>query len=262
MTSRRAWWYYNKVNDRASRRKGEKSEMAKEISVISAQDFLKCCRAGTLCGAYLLFGDEEYMKRSCVEASRKALLEEGTEAFNQTTINAVEDKAWADTLAEAVTSLPVFAEKRLCELHSLDYNKLSENQLSDLGTILAFLPDNEQSVVVMDALAEEFDAGRLPKAPSKQFRALSVRHVRILRARKRLEARRVGDAAFCVKRSRSRPRYRERSHRVLFHRYVRARLGNRQAVVLHALAGQNGGRSRRHTKGLLVGVAHRRFRFL
>lgn len=147
--------------------------MAKEISVISAQDFLKCCRAGTLCGAYLLFGDEEYMKRSCVEASRKALLEEGTEAFNQTTINAVEDKAWADTLAEAVTSLPVFAEKRLCELHSLDYNKLSENQLSDLGTILAFLPDNEQSVVVMDALAEEFDAGRLPKAPSKQFRALS-----------------------------------------------------------------------------------------
>ena len=138
--------------------------------LLSAKDFTKECKAGTLCGAYLFFGEEEYLKNHCLHAARRALFgEEEDDPFNRTVISG-EDDGWLEALAEQVSSMPMFAEKKLIELHAVPYNKLTEKEFEELFDLLRVQNESEDSVLILYAESGEFDAGPVKKKPSELYK--------------------------------------------------------------------------------------------
>ena len=136
---------------------------------MTPKELQKACKSGAVKGGYLFFGPEEYMKSRCLELLKKAVVGEGDDPFNHVKVSA-ENSGWMDTLIEQVSSLPMFAEKKLVELHSVNYNRLSSSDSEELFALLSSLPDYEECVLVLYAVTGEFDEGRLPKAPSALYK--------------------------------------------------------------------------------------------
>jgi DNA polymerase-3 subunit delta len=138
---------------------------------MTPKELQKQCKSGEISGGYLFFGPEEYMKSRCLELLKKAVVGEGDDPFNHVKISA-ETPGFTERLAEQVGSLPMFAEKKLVELHSVNYNRLSSADSEELFAILSSLPDYEECVLVLYAVPGEFDEGRLPKAPSPLYKKM------------------------------------------------------------------------------------------
>lgn len=136
---------------------------------MTPKELQRQCKSNDIKGGYLFFGPEEYMKSRCLDLIKKAVLGEGDDPFNHIKISA-ETPGFLERLTEQVTSLPMFAEKKLVELHSVNYNRLSASDGEELFAILSSLPDYEECVLVLYAVPGEFDEGRLPKAPSPLYK--------------------------------------------------------------------------------------------
>ena len=140
---------------------------------MTANDFLKTALANPA-GCYLFFGEEEYTKLSCLTRLRSAMFgETGDDPFNRHKI-VCSELGWEERLLSALDGLPVFADKKLVELHSLPFGSLSETQLSELLTLFEGAKNEGDTVLVVYALAEELNVGRLPKAPSALYKKLST----------------------------------------------------------------------------------------
>ena len=135
---------------------------------MTASDFLKL---SAFSGGYLLFGEEEYTKLSCLSALRKALFDGYDDPFNHHKIVCTES-GWDTRLTDAVDTLPVFAEKKLVELHSLSFSSLSENQTAELLELFSQVKDSDDTVLAVYTLEEELNVGRPPKAPSPLYKKL------------------------------------------------------------------------------------------
>ncbi len=84
-------------------------------------------------GAYLFWGEEEYLKNYCLEELRKVVKDEGMEEFNRTVLDFQRDSTLKD-LEDAVDALPVMAEHRIIEVWGLDIlglKKEGEKRLVD-----------------------------------------------------------------------------------------------------------------------------------
>ena len=95
-------------------------------------------------GAYLFWGEEEYLKHYYLDELRKIVAEEGMEDFNRTVLDFQRDDT-LNELDEAVDSLPVMAEHKIIEVWGMDVLALrgkDEKRLVDAvkrvseGTIL------------------------------------------------------------------------------------------------------------------------------
>ena len=118
-------------------------------------------------GAYLFFGEEEYLKRHYLQKFReKAEADRDLAAFNHVII----DGGDLDTLEAECSGLALFAESRLIELRDLNFKKLKKEQLTHLCDVLESV---DTDTVVIYTLPSEFDAGILPKRPSATLSALS-----------------------------------------------------------------------------------------
>jgi len=125
-------------------------------------------------GSYLFFGDEEYTKLSCLSRLRVSLFGEAADdPFNHHKIVCTES-GWEERLTNAIDTLPVFAEKKLVELHSLSFPSLSDAQLSALISLFAQANDGGDTVLAVYTLSEEINVGRLPKAPSALYKKLTA----------------------------------------------------------------------------------------
>lgn len=71
--------------------------------------FFKAIKENSLAACYLLEGEEEYIKRSALEAVKKAVLPEGLEALNETTL----ENPSVDALTAALETMPFMADRRL-----------------------------------------------------------------------------------------------------------------------------------------------------
>lgn len=139
---------------------------------MTANDFLKNALADPQ-GCYLFFGEEEYTKLTCLERLRTAMFGEGgDDPFNRHKIVASE-AGWEDRLLSALDGLPVFAEKKLVELHSLPFSSLPDGQIAELISLFENAKSEGDTVLVVYALAEELNVGRLPKAPSALYKKLT-----------------------------------------------------------------------------------------
>ena len=114
-------------------------------------------------GAYLFYGEEEYLKQHYRERIRKTLLaDEGMIPFNHAVITDLQK------LPPELEALPMMAERRLVEVEDISFQKLSKDTLEALSKLLS---QCEETVVLFYTREEEFSAGT-PKKPSEAAKLL------------------------------------------------------------------------------------------
>ncbi len=115
-------------------------------------------------GAYLFYGEEEYLKCRYREKIRKALLpDESLAPFNHVILS---DPA---AIASEIRTLPVLADRRLVEVTDLDFSSLGKEALEELVSLLA---DPGDSILLFYTRGEEFAAGTAKK-PSELAKKLA-----------------------------------------------------------------------------------------
>ena len=122
-------------------------------------------------GAYLFFGEEDYMKQHSLCEVRNAVLgEESDREFRHKKISMPEFDA--GKIEDAVNVAPFFGEgQTLCEFHEIKFSALKESELRFLSTVLTDVP--EDVVVLFYCVSDELDYGNLPKNPSKLLSRLA-----------------------------------------------------------------------------------------
>ena len=80
---------------------------------------------GELFGGYLFYGEEEYLKRNSLSEARKSVFPDGPDSFNHIRLDA--ENFSIEALENAIMALPVFAEKKLIEIHSLNLSSMKDN---------------------------------------------------------------------------------------------------------------------------------------
>ena len=115
-------------------------------------------------GAYLFYGEEEYLKHRYREKMRSALLEDDSLApFNHSMINEL------SRLAGEVETLPMMADRRFVEVEDVSFTKLNKDATKALLTLLQ---KTEDTVVLFFTREGEFSAGT-QKKPSELYKKLS-----------------------------------------------------------------------------------------
>ena len=139
------------------------------MELLDSKKFRTRCK-GELFGGYLFYGEEEYLKRNALSEARKSVFPDGPDSFNHIRLDA--DNFSLEALENAIMALPVFAEKKLIEMHSLSLTSMKDKEIGSLCNILALLEDSSDTVLILYTVPSEFDPGDTKK-PSKQFKALS-----------------------------------------------------------------------------------------
>ena len=115
-------------------------------------------------GAYLFYGDEEYLKGRYREKMRATLLVDETLApFNHALISDL------SRLPGEIEMLPMMAARRLVEVFDVNFNKLNKDAVEELA---ALLKDPGETVVLIYTREEEFSPGTAKK-PSELYKKLS-----------------------------------------------------------------------------------------
>ena len=120
-------------------------------------------------GAYLFYGEEEYLKHRYREKMRSVLLEDESLApFNHSMITDL------SRLAGEVETLPMMADRRFVEVEDVNFSKLNKDATEAL---IEVLKKTEDTVVLFFTREGEFSAGSAKK-PSEICKKLSeVCHV-------------------------------------------------------------------------------------
>lgn len=124
-----------------------------------------------LCGGYLFFGGEDYLKYTYSNEVRKTVLDGTFDDFNHIVIYAEEYSPSA--LSSAIFTLPMMAEKKLVEVRGVDFNSLKKDDVSALEDVLSTLEENNHTVLLIRADNDSFNPGRLPKSPSELYKMMT-----------------------------------------------------------------------------------------
>ena len=141
-------------------------------NLINGTDFINLCKKNSLGGGYLFFDDEEYMKLHCLGLAKKTILDPDMADFNYQKINCEDDKEWLSTLKDALETPPVFADSKLIVVDELKLRTTAETD-EDFFALLSELENYPECTVIFSA-SKDFDFGRLPKAPSSQYKKLAA----------------------------------------------------------------------------------------
>ena len=140
------------------------------MEIIREDAFRKMLKNG-LSGAFLFFGDEDYMKAYCVSAARKAVCDDETFAFfNDMKIDAIDYSA--NALMSALMPLPMMADKKIVTVNGLNVSGLKPRELDELCDVLETLPEYDYNVLVISVPATMIDESGLPQRPSQIFKRL------------------------------------------------------------------------------------------
>ena len=102
-------------------------------------------------GAYLFFGEEEYLKKFYLQKLRDLIEDNGFRQLNHTRFD-FENKTIAD-LSEEVSQMPMMSSLRLVEVWGMQPFKLSEKEQKKLLDLLEHLP--EDGILVLFCREEE-----------------------------------------------------------------------------------------------------------
>jgi DNA polymerase-3 subunit delta len=112
-------------------------------------------------GAYVFFGDEDYLKNHYRTEIYKAVMEEGMEAFNYFPISfspAVMTKEDAlSRLSDAILAMPVLQDKKLITISDLAPATLPKEHLESLCASLKAANDSEDTVLILYCRADEIE---------------------------------------------------------------------------------------------------------
>ncbi|MCI8388848.1 MAG: DNA polymerase III subunit delta [Clostridiales bacterium] len=123
-------------------------------------------------GAYLFFGDENFVKRRELEALRKALCADASlDAFNHYVFT--RDNYTSDALVSAILAPPVMVDLKLVELNCYPLNEMrKKEELTGLETALEAAAESPDTLLIVYTTPENFDAGE-PKSPSAMMKLIS-----------------------------------------------------------------------------------------
>ena len=120
-------------------------------------------------GAFLFFGDEDYLRRHWLAQTRKTHIPEGN-FFDHIVLNGSEA---ISRLADAISQPPFMADKKLIELHEVNYSSLPDDDVETLVECAKEVNLQGDAVFILVTLPAEFDAGILPKKPSAIYKKLT-----------------------------------------------------------------------------------------
>ncbi len=120
-------------------------------------------------GAFLFFGEEDYLRRHWLAQTRKTHIPEG-DLFDHTVLSGGDS---ISRLADAIAQPPFMADKRLVELHEVNYSSLSDEDVETLVECAREVKSQGDVVLILVTLPAEFDAGILPKKPSSIYKKLT-----------------------------------------------------------------------------------------
>ncbi len=140
------------------------------LEIIKEEAFRKLIKKG-LCGGFLFFGDEDYMKAHSLSAAKASICTDETFAlFNDMKIDVLDYSAGA--LLDALMPLPMMSDKKIVTVSGLNISALKARELEDLCEVLATLPEYDYNVLIITVPATMVDEGNLPKYPSATLKKL------------------------------------------------------------------------------------------
>ena len=143
----------------------------RRMEMIKEADFRKQIKAAPR-AAYLFFGDEDYMKSFALKTAIEAISPDSSLSFfNEIRIDALSYSPAA--LIEAMMPAPMMADRKLIILSGLDMNAMKQSEIDSLCEALAYLDEYDYNTLIISVAADRFDAGILPKKPSKLLTKLS-----------------------------------------------------------------------------------------
>ena len=128
-------------------------------------------------GAYLLFGEEDYLKRYYASEIRRAVVGDSPYApFNHILFSP--DNFTAGAAADALVTPPVFEEKKLIELCAFNFNELKATETSALCDFLEEAKNYDYAVILINIPSGALDYGIAKSGkinrPSSLFKALDA----------------------------------------------------------------------------------------
>jgi DNA polymerase-3 subunit delta len=141
------------------------------MDLIKDDAFRKQLKQG-VSGAFIFFGDEDYMKMHTVNAVREAVCPDPSFAlFNEMKIDVIDYSASA--LLDALMPLPMMAEKKLITVNGLNIDGMRPDEVDSLCDVLSALDEYYYNIVIISVPAGQFDIGSYPKRTSAAYKKLS-----------------------------------------------------------------------------------------
>lgn len=141
------------------------------INILKESDFRRQIKTSPE-KAYLLFGDEDYLKSFALTTAHDALCGDITlSAFNEIKFDALTYSPSA--LMDAIMPMPMMADRKLITVTGLDMNAMKQSELDALCNVLSSLDEYDYNTVIISTSSDRFDAGILPRRPSKLLQKLS-----------------------------------------------------------------------------------------
>ncbi len=121
--------------------------------------------------AFLLYGDEDYLKSYAVKSTRERICPDAAFAvFNDVTLDALDFTP--DRLLDAMTPPPMMADERLILIRGLDFTSMKPAEVEGLIETLALLSEYDYNTVLIHVAADMIDKG-YPKKPSAILKKLA-----------------------------------------------------------------------------------------
>ena len=141
------------------------------MEIIKEDVFRKQLKKG-LEGAYLFFGDEDYLKSFSLKSARTLICDDPSFAiFNDIQIDPLDYTP--NTLVNALMPMPMMGEKKIVTINGLALSSIKGADFDALIEAISTITEYDYNVLIISVPAGLFDEGSLPKAPSKQLLALA-----------------------------------------------------------------------------------------
>ena len=141
------------------------------MEIIKEDIFRKQLKKG-LFGAYLFFGEEDYLKSFSLNNARKSICADPTFAiFNDIQIDPLDYSP--EALVNALMPLPMMEEKKIVSINGLSISDMKPSELEAFIEAVKTIEEYDYNVLIISVPADLIDEGRLPKTPSKTLTALS-----------------------------------------------------------------------------------------
>ena len=128
-------------------------------------EFKSRLKSGNLSGAYVLAGEEDYLKRYYLGELRRAIVtDEAFATFNHAVFEG--EELGIAALLDEIKAPPMMSDYKLVEWHYPDMTSLKDSELDDLEQLLTTRKENGYAVLVLLVGDGAIDLGT-PKKPSK-----------------------------------------------------------------------------------------------
>lgn len=141
------------------------------MEILKEDTFRRQLKKG-LSGAYIFFGEEDYLKSFSLKSARSLICDDPTLAvFNDVRIDPLDYTP--DVLVNALTSFPMMGEKKIVTIDGLSLASARASEISELAEAIGAIEEYDYNVLIISIPAGLVDEGILPKRPSTALTTLA-----------------------------------------------------------------------------------------